>query len=56
MDMARYVGMGGHGLEGLVRHILGMGCGEAHAHVGSRLGHHGEKLRETDVQAVVGRE
>ena len=46
MDMARYVGISGHHLQRLVAHILGVGGGEAYAHVGGGLRHHPQERRE----------
>ena len=47
MDMARYVGMGGHDVKRVVAHVLGVRRGEADTHIGRRLSHHGKQLRKT---------
>lgn len=43
MDVVADIGMRGNDGDGVVRHIFGMRGGEAHAHVGSILGHKGKQ-------------
>ena len=51
MNVMAEVRLLGYGVEDVLRHVLGIGCGEAHAHIGNGTRHLPQQLGEgTDVQ------
>ena len=57
MDVLAEVWLVSDGIEDVVRHVLGVGCGEAHAHVGHALSHLAEEFgkRYAAFHALTGR-
>ena len=46
VDVLAEVGLVGYGVQDVVGHVLGVGCGEAHAHVGHALCHLAQQFGE----------
>ena len=53
VDVVAYVVVGSHGGNDVVGQVLGVARGEAHAHLGSRLGHDAQQLGKVDGGAAV---